>query len=491
MQASVLGGLDWAVFATFLGVMLCAGYWMGKEEESTTDFFLGGRSVPGWAVCLSFVATEISALTIIGVPATAYRENWAYLEFFIGNAMARIVIAFLFIPAFYKYECTTIYEFLRHRFGPATQYTASVFFFLTRLVASGVRLYVASAAVALLMGWDLKATLTFFTFVGIAYISWGGIKAVVWTNVIQAVAFIIAGWTALGYIVWLIPGGLPTILKVGGDAGRTQIWQWWPAPTDPQFWNHLLGNPNMILLAVANGLFGAMAAFGTDHDLMQRLLTVKTRKESQRTLVRTILVSFVVASTYLAIGTGLFVFYKINHQMALPAKLENIFPHFIAQVMPAGMKGLMLAAVVLASIDSPLGSLSASFVTDIYRPLLVSGAADLHYLRVGRLAVAGFGVALGLIAAAFSFADHLLWLAFEIVSITFGPLLGVFLFGLTTERRANRANVVMMIGASLCILTLLIASKCGYITLGWSWLLPLGTVFTYAGIWFLGSRLDD
>lgn len=146
---------DYSVLLVSLAVLIFIGIYAGRKEDSTHDFFLGARSIPAWAACLSFVATEISAVTIISVPATAYKENWEYLQFFIGSFTSRFFIAAFFIPAFYKYNCTTIYEYLRHRFGPQTQYTATCFFFVTRLLGSGVRLTVASMAVSLLLGWPL------------------------------------------------------------------------------------------------------------------------------------------------------------------------------------------------------------------------------------------------------------------------------------------------------------------------------------------------
>ncbi len=166
--------------------MIFVGLFLGREEKSTADFFLGDRKIPWWAAGLSFVATEISAVTLISVPAIAYMENWEYAQFFIGSFLARVVIAWLFIPAFYHYNCTSIYEFLRYRFGPATQFAGSILFFITRLLASGVRLMVACLAVSILIGWHILPTILLFSVICILYIAWGGIKAVVWTNVVQA-----------------------------------------------------------------------------------------------------------------------------------------------------------------------------------------------------------------------------------------------------------------------------------------------------------------
>jgi SSS family transporter len=412
------------------------------------------------------------------VPATAYSENWEYVQFFVGSSLAKLAVAFLFIPAFYRHDVTTIYEFLAYRFGRATQVTASVFFFVTRLAGSGVRLMAAALAVSILMGWPMIPTLAVFTVVSIAYIAAGGVKAIVWTNVFQALMFLLAGGVTLAYLLASIDGGLGTVVHVAGEAGRLNMINWGPAPGDADFWWRVLTEPNIVWIAVLNGLVGSMAAFGTDHDLMQRLLTVETRRASQRTLALTPLGTLLTLVVYLGLGAALYTFYAQNP--ALPvSRPDEILPHYVQQVMPAVLRGLMLAALVLASIDSPLGSLSASFVTDIYRPRLAPDRPEAHYLRVSRLCVVVFGVVLGLIAFAFSFFDKILWLAFKIAGVTFGSLLGVFLLGLLGRRRVGDvANVTAMIVMAVVNLVLLVLSETGILTFAWSWLVVLGTAGT-------------
>ena len=469
---------DYAVLAVALGVLLSIGFVFTREQHDTVDFFLARRRVPWWAACLSFLATEISAVTIISVPATAYSENWEYAQFFIGSSLAKLAVAFLFIPAFYRHDVTTIYEFLAHRFGRATQVTASIFFFITRLAGSGVRLMAAALAVALLMGWPLVPTLIVFSVVSILYIVTGGVKAVVWTNVFQALAFLLAGGVTLAYLVSHIDGGVGAIVRMAGEAGRLNVVNWGPSPSDPDFVRRVFTEPNIVWVAVLNGLVGSMAAFGTDHDLMQRLLTVETRRESQVTLALTPIGTLVTLAIYLSLGASLYTFYAQNP--ALPvSRPDEILPHYVQQMMPAVLRGLMLSAIVLASIDSPLGSLSASFVTDIYRPLLVRGRGEAHYLLVSRVSVIVFGVVLGVIAYAFSFFDKILWLAFKIAGVTFGSLLGVFLLGLLSRRPvADRANVVAMIVMAVVNLVLLALSETKLLPFAWSWLVILGTLGT-------------
>ena len=457
---------------------MAIGVVLSRQQRDTRDFFLARRRVPWWAVCLSFLATEVSAVTIISVPATAYSENWHYFQFFIGSSLAKFAVAFLFIPAFYRFDCTTIYEFLFHRFGRRTQITASIFFFVTRLTGSGVRLMAAALAVSILIGWPIVPTLVLFTAISIVYIASGGVKAVVWTNVFQALMFLVAGAVTLAFLISGIDGGLATILKVAGEAGRLDVVNWGPAPGAPDFWRRVFTDPNIVWVAILNGLVGSMAAFGTDHDLMQRLLTVETRRESQVTLSLTPLGTLLTLAIYLSLGAALYTFYATHPGLSV-SRPDEILPHYVQQVMSAPFRGLMLTAIVLASIDSPLGSLAASFVTDIYRPVLVRGRSEAHYLLVSRTSVLVFGVILGVIAYAFSFFDKILWLAFKIAGVTFGSLLGVFLLGLLTQRRvADGANIAAMVVMALVNLVLLTLSETKVLPLAWSWLVILGTAGT-------------
>jgi SSS family solute:Na+ symporter len=480
VSGSSLTWQDYSVLFVLLVLLLFVGIYFGREEETTADFFLGGRKIPWWAACLSFVATEISAVTLIAVPAVAYMENWEYAQFFIGSFLARVVIAFLFIPAFYQYNCTSIYEFLKYRFGPETQIAGSVLFFITRLLA-----------VAVLIGWPIIPTILLFSVICILYIAWGGIKAVVWTNVVQALTFTVAGVVAIGFLLTRIDGGAAAVVAIAGGAGKLKIFDWGPSLSVaglPAFLKSLFTDPNIFVLATLNGFFGSMAAFGTDQEIMQRLLTVETRRESQKTMLLTPIGSFLVMIIFLFIGACLYVFYVQHPGMALPAKLDKIFPHFIEQTMPPFMRGLMLAAIVMASIDSPLGSLTSSFVTDIYRPVLYKSGTERHYLFVSRVAVIIFGIILAFIAYFFSHFEKFLWLAFKIGGVTYGSLLGVFLLGLLTKRRCNRVNVAAMTLAALGMLALLILSEKQLVPLGWTWLLLMGTFLTFAAGWLFGTK---
>lgn len=476
-----LTALDYGLLGAAVLALFLISYFKGREERDTRDYFLGSRKTPVWVGTLSFVATEISAMTIVGIPPIGYMENWQYLQFFLGSAAARVLIAFVFIPAFYKFNCTTIYEFLRHRFGAGTQYAGSSFFFVTRLFASGVRLYAASLAVSVIMGWELWHTIAFFTVISVIFIGFGGIKAVLWTGTFESVMFFAAGAAVAGWLVMHIDGGLAGAWQVASEAGKLSVFN--------LGWG--MENPNLLWAALLNGVFGSMAAFGTDQELMQRLLTLETRKESQRTIIYTIFTSVPLTWLYLAIGTLLYVFYRQNSGLPLPENADKILSHFTVHVLPSGLKGLVLTAVVLASIDSPLSSLSSSFVTDIYRPLIKKDGDERHYLFVSRVSVVCFGLLLSGIAWACAAGQgRMLWLAFKINGVTAGSLLGVFLLGLLTARRANRANVAAMVLSAVMAAGVLFFSERGTLALGWSWIIVIGTFSTFALAWFLGPLLD-
>ncbi|MCK4601607.1 MAG: hypothetical protein KAU28_04025, partial [Phycisphaerae bacterium] len=332
-----LGAVDLLILTLSVAALFVIAYIAGRKEADTRDFFLGNRKIPGIVVCLSFVATEVSAVTIVAVPTAGFSENLEYLQFFVGSAAARIFVAFLFLPLFFKYACTSIYEFLRHRFGPATQYAGAIFFFITRLIASGIRLYAACMAVAFIMGWSLGQAILVFSAVSIVFIAFGGIKAVVWNGAYQAIMFYIAGGAVAAYLLSQIQGGLPAVWEIAGSAGRLSVFKF-----DLNF-----NDPTTFWAGSTNAFFIGLVVFGTDQELVQRLLTVKTQRSSQRAIVSTILAALPITCLYLALGTLLFVFYHQHPGLGQPAPKE-VLSNFVVGSLPMGLKGLMLSAIILA-----------------------------------------------------------------------------------------------------------------------------------------------
>jgi SSS family transporter len=476
-----LATLDIFVIVTAVALLLVIAYFAGRKETDTADFFLGKRSVPMIIACLSFVATEVSAVTLISVPAVGYSENWQYLQFFVGSAAARIFVAFLFIPVFYHHNCTSIYEFLRHRFGSQTQCAGSILFFITRLIGSGVRLYAACLAISFIMDWPLAVALLVFMPISIAFIGFGGIKAVVWSGAYVAVTFYSVGIVLAGYLFTHMGANFSQIWQVADDAGRLSVFNF----------KFNLNDPTTFWAGTANAFFIGLAVFGTDQELVQKLLTVDTRRNSQKAIISTIFASLPITVIYLTVGTLLFAFYKFHPTIAAPEETKKVLLHFVANILPFGLKGFMLTAVIFASIDMPLAGLSTSFVTDIYRPLINRTASEKHYLIVSRFGVAAFGLILALIAFACQPVKTILWFAFQVVSITGGATLGIFLFGMLTKPvtsnrqpvTGNAGNIIAMTASVLCMAALLILSELKIVPIAWSWLIVFGTLLTFVLAW--------
>jgi Na+/proline symporter len=283
-------------------------------------------------------------------------------------------------------------------------------------------------------------------------------------------------------IIWLWPqinGGFREIYSTASEAGRLALFDWTlDFSKDKTFWG-----------ASFNAFFIGLAVFGTDQELVQRLLTAEKRKSAQKALLGTIAAALPLLVLYLGIGTLLFVYFQQNPTLPTPAKGDEILPYFTAHILPVGMKGLVLAAVILASIDSPLASLASSFVTDIYRPLIRSAGTETHYLWVSRLCVGIFGVGLACAAFAFRQTDAILWVGFQVFSITGGATLGAFLLGILTRRpRAMDVVAGMLISTEVCAF-LMYCLKAELIALGWTWVIVIGTGLTIV-IGLMSSALE-
>src|SRR5712672_3233263 len=208
---------DWIVILLYLLGIIGLGVWFGKDQNNTRDYFLGGKNIPWWGIGLSIVAAETSALTIIGVPAIAYGSNLAFLQMVLGYVIARILLAVLLVPHYFKGEIYSPYQLFADAFGPSARQTAGAFFLISETLAAGVRVYVASIPVKLMLGDQLLGigtgnpilgAILLFVVLSLLYTYVGGVKAVIWTDAVQFVLFLVGGVFALCYIPTLLPGGV-------------------------------------------------------------------------------------------------------------------------------------------------------------------------------------------------------------------------------------------------------------------------------------------
>ncbi|MBN1918886.1 MAG: sodium/solute symporter [Verrucomicrobia bacterium] len=434
----MLGGFDWAVIVLYFVIIAAIGVWATRNNKTTEDYFLGGRRMPWTTAMLSLLATEASAVTFIGAPGDSYGGNMTYLQMAIGSLAARIIVAAVFLTAFYKFRVTTVYEFLKHRFGEATRGTGSAFFIVTRLLASGVRLCVMAKVLDVVVPQiQFPVCLALVAGIAMAYTFFGGIRAVMWTDVLQFGIFMGGAWLAFGLLLSHIDGGWSSMMEVARAEGKDRMFDF----------SFSFMNKDIFWAAVAYGLFTSLAAFGTDQDMTQRMLTCRKPSLAKRGLILTGIIDFPIVLTFLLIGLAL---YALNAQNGFASGIEGdeVFPTFIVKFLPVGIKGLLLACVfaaAMSSLDSALSALSSSAVVDLYRAYIKKDAPDKHYLLVSRLFVVVFALCLVLVAWLCRDEKNVLWLAFRMVSYTYGGLLGVFLLGLLTNRGRSIPNVIAMI----------------------------------------------
>ena len=476
------GWVDWTVLGAYFAVTLAIGLWFGRREHSTHDFFLGGRKQHWLLAGMSIIATEISALTVIAVPGEAFRTDWWYLQMYAGSFVGRILVVLLLLPAFYGGSVTTVYEYLGQRFGPWTRMTGSMFFLASRVLGSGLRQLVACLAVSEVFGWRLEWVLIGATGIAMIYATYGGIKAILWTDAFQALIYITAACILIGLLFYYTPGHWTQNFGDGYYAGKLHTFAWTLEPNNAKgFW-----------LLTLNAIFTTMAAMGTDQDLTQRMLTCPNLRQSQRSLLFNAFAGFPIVCAFLFVGTLLWVYFENRPHESLPEHVlthrELILPYFIAHGLPSnvGLQGLMVAAIFAAamgSLSSAIGALASTAVTDFYRPYVKSPKSERHFLSVARTFTGLFGALMIGVALAFKDSDESLLVAvFAWVGLVFGGMLGIFLLGVTTRKRGHDVmNVVAMLSSvALLVTIMLIQQWLDEVYIAWPWWIVIGTVWTYA-----------
>ncbi len=462
-----------AYFAAVLGV----GLWSGRGEADTDDYFLGGRRQPWLVVGLSILATELSALTFIGVPGGAFSGDCSYLQLYFGSFLGRMLIVWLLLPAFYRARVTTVYEYLGGRFGPWTRCTASLLFFVSRVVGSGLRLLAASIAVSVVFDWSLVSVIVGSATLAIAYTAFGGIKAIIWTDALQATVFIGGALAAVVFLFVATPGTVGEHLEAVTAAGKMRVFHW----------NLDFNDDKAFVVLLIHTLFLNAAVFGTDQDLTQRMLTCSDVRGGQRALTFNALIGLPVVMLFLLLGVMLWAYDRSLGGFLPPGDVssDRVFPFFIANALPSGwgLRGLLLAGVfaaAMSSLDSALGALSSSAVVDVYRPYIAPGREGRHYLWAGRVFTVAFGFVVTVIAILFAEESDLLWEAFEWASLIFGSLLGVFLLGVTTCHRGHdRINPVVMLSAVGLLAGIKFAQPADAPWIAWPWWIVIGTGWTF------------
>lgn len=375
------GLLDWGIVIGYLVITTIIGERLAGKQATIREFFLGGRKLPWYAVAGSNIATEISAVTFVSVPFVVYKDggNFTYLQFgLIGSLLARLIVGYVLVPAYFKKEIYSPYDYMANQLGAGVKNVCSALFAFGGILAQAARVYLTAIVLRLALGESvlrpleeatgfssLTLSIWFLGFVAIVWTILGGITTVIWTDVILFFVFLLGGLVALGSIASRLDGGLSEILAVGDAAGKFQFFDWSPDPT----------RTYTVWVAAIAVTWGNVGAFGTDQLMAQRMFCCKNEKEARWAVIAAAF-GQVFTAIMMLVGVGLFAFYRANPLSgdalhAVEEKGDSIFPVFILNEVPSGLSGLIIAgifAAAISSLDGILSALSQTAMSTLYEP---------------------------------------------------------------------------------------------------------------------------
>jgi SSS family transporter len=466
--------VDGLYFFYTLGV----GHWVSRHQRSAADYFLGARNLPAWAILLSIVATETSALTVISIPGIGARGDLTFLQLTLGYLIGRIAVARWLLPGYFRGDQETAYARLESRFGVGTRRLTSVIFLVSRFLGDAVRVFASAIPLALITDWSVPTAIVVMGVVTMVYTWFGGFKAVVWTDVLQLSVYLAGGVGAL-LIAWHLGGGAGHALGQAGAAGKLRVVELTPSLTTTY----------TLLSGIVGGALLSGASHGADHLIVQRLLATRSLSDARVALVGSGVMVMAQFTLFLLVGSAIWAAGLAPADMGSDA----IFPSFVVHHLPAGLAGLVIAGILAAAMgthSSAINSLASSATHDLYASW--TGRRDpIHLLKVGRLISAGW--ALGLIGGAFFFhatagdgRTPVVVLALSIASVTYGPLLGTYVLAGRWPRARGRDVVGAVAVTVLVMLVVVFAGRLSGTAglawleplgrLAWPWYVPLGTV---------------
>jgi SSS family transporter len=476
------------IFGYLIGIVLF-GTWFGRKQETTSDYFLGDRSVPWWAVAFSIVATETSTITFISVPGIAFARagNFQFLQLVFGYLLGRVVISILFIPSYFRGELLTVYQLLDRRFGGKIKMLAASLFVVMRNIADGNRLLLTAIVLAAVYtsfqpGANVEAiTVGSIVLIGLAMIIFtyfGGMEAVIWVEVVQLGIYIAGALAAAIILVNSIDGGFATANALAHQFGKYSVFDFaFDYTKTYTFWSGLIG-----------GCFLTMSTHGTDQYLVQRYLCTDRPRSAVVALLTSggiVLAQFI---GFLFIGVLLFAFYHPftdpGYASAAAASFpfasgDRVFPDFITKHMPSGLSGLVVAAIFAAAMSSSLNSIAATAVNDLYKPFRPA-RSDKHYLRVSHVLTLVWGVVqIGVALAVRNQPGSALNKALSVASLINGPILGVFLVGTFLRRVSQPPALIGMIVSSVVMLYIFFVRT----EVAWTWYVFIGSLITFVVSW--------
>lgn len=467
--------IDWAVAFAYLAGVVTLGTWLGRRQQGAADYFLGRHSLPWWAILISVVATETSALTVISIPGIGHRGDLTFLQLALGYIVGRVAVAWLLLPGYVGGDVQTAYELLGTRWGSGARQAASGIFMGTRALATAVRLFAGAIPLAVITHWSYPTAILAVGLTTVIYTYVGGIRAVVWVDVVQWSVYIVAGLAALAVAL----GSAPGALAGAAGAGKLRVFDFGLSLT----------NATAFGTALIGGAFLSAASHGTDHLIVQRLLATRTLRDARLALVGSGVVVLLEFTLFLLVGVAIWAAWP--ESAGTPG--DTVFPGYVATHLSGGLAGLVVAGILAAAMGSTasaLNSLASATTHDYYAPL-TGRRDDGHLLAVGRVATVAWAALLVGGALLFRSRDTpVVIVALAIASMTYGALLGAFILARFPRVRQHDAVIALVSGAALMAVVVFadpLAHALGrprWLTqlarLAWPWYVPLGTALTVA-----------
>ncbi|MCA9737008.1 MAG: sodium:solute symporter [Gemmatimonadota bacterium] len=463
--------LDVGVLAAYLIGVTVWGAWLGRGQKGGSDYFLGRRELPWFAVMLSVVATETSTLTFLSIPGVSYLGTLTFLQLTFGYFLGRVAVSLVFLPGYASGDITTAYGMLETRFGTGARRFTSAVFMVTRLLADSVRLFATAIPLAIITGWPYPVSIAAIALLTVVYTYLGGIRAVVWVDALQMGLYLLGGVVALVAIGSAVEGGWGTVLADAAAAGKLQVLDF----------SFTLSTPYTFWAGVIGGGFLTMASHGTDQLIVQRLLTCRDLRASQKALVGSGIAVLVQFALFLVVGLGLWVYYRTPTGPRVFDRPDEIFARFIVEGLPPGLTGLLMAGVfaaAMSSLSSSINSLASASAYDFWAPL--RGITDDGLLlRAGRaftLIWSALLVGGAVLFIPLSRGTSAVEVALAVASLVYGGLLGAFLLGVRGVR-ASSAQVALAMSAGIGVVTAIWVVWTAQVA--WPWFVPIGSAVTF------------
>jgi SSS family solute:Na+ symporter len=492
------------IFLYFAGI-IAIGLYTSRRNKSTDQYFLAGKSFPGWAIGISFIGAVISSVTFIAIPADAFKTAWLRFIPNLAFPVITLLAAYIFIPFYRRGTITSAYGYLAARFGNSISYYAAVVFLFSQVAKVSTIAYLLSILLESITGWDFTLCLLVVAGVTVIYTVKGGVSAVIWTDVIQAFILLAGAFVCVGYIIYSIPGGFSTLFEdaaawhkfsfsrdvlvsssdpavaaavqsslppgATGEMVKEAALAAHAGMLSPVRWGFSLSEKTALMMLLL-GFFQFLGVI-TDQSTVQRWCAAKTAGEARRSMYVLGFGCLPVWALFQFLGTCLFVYYvhhadRYAYEVLLGLhKAEHIPPHFITSSLPAGFIGVVIAGALAAAMSTLSASINTSsmvLVNDLYKKCVTESKPDAHYLRLGKifaLAVSAVMIA-GALAIRMLDAPTLTDLSQQIAAIITSGVPGVFIAGVLT-RRINLASAWAGLGASMFLVLWIKAGDIGYL----------------------------